>query len=123
MVPETYLWAGLLAMGEEPQVLCHPLPPTPRRFSYVEDQHLVFFIAFDTFYPVSDAFPGTADALALGPETDWAVLSGAAPLEPVPGILLYQGVRDGSPWPLHVPHPWHPHGSGQLVIFVLDLTP
>ena len=43
-------------------------------------------------------------------------------MEPVPGILLDQGVRYGSPWYLDVSDPRHPHDPRQLVVFVLDLA-
>ena len=59
------LWAGLLLVGEEPQMFADSFPPTSRRLSDVEDDHSVLLLAKDTLKLVPDAFPGTADAFAF----------------------------------------------------------
>ena len=52
-------------MGEKPQMFPYPLPSTPGGFPNVEDDDLVFHLAKDTLELLSNAFPGTADALAF----------------------------------------------------------
>ena len=120
MAFEADLRAGLFPVGEQPEVFGYPLPPTPGGFSNVEDQDLTFLFTFNTLDLIADALPGTAYSFALGPEANGAVLPGTAPLEPVPGVLLHQGVRDGPPRPLDVPDPRHPHDSRQLIVLILD---
>ena len=48
MSSQTYLWTCFLSVGEEPQVLFDPFPPTPRGLPNVEDEDLEFLLTFDT---------------------------------------------------------------------------
>ena len=52
-------------MGEKPQMFSYPLPSTPGGFPNVEDDDLVLGFAKNTLKLVSNAFPGTAYALAF----------------------------------------------------------
>ena len=87
---QAYFRTGFLSVFEQPQMFTNPLPSTPGGFSNVEDVDLMILFAFHTLDFVANALSGAPDALALGPEADWAVLLRASSLKTIPGIFLHK---------------------------------